>query len=104
MEHQTKTWKQILAWPFYIFTEPDGNGGKASFSRVFGGIVIIFILMLAWREKVISEHLMEMFWVLVGYQLLSKALNTLSPAVLEVVRIKMLKITAEPPKSPPPSA
>lgn len=80
-----------IKWLAQIFTEADGNGGKGSFSRVFGGTIIITILRMAWIGKIVPEQLMTMFWVLVGYQMLSKALNTMSPAVLDIARSYMLK-------------
>ena len=81
-----------IKWLFSIFT---AGGGKASFSRAFGGTVIIVVLRMAWLAKTIPDPLMTMFWVLVGYQLLSKALNSMSPAVLDIARSYMLKAGAK---------
>lgn len=95
---------KILAWPFHIFTEPDGNGGKASFARVFGAYVIVNIVIMARADKSIPEALVNLFMYLVGYQLLSKAIN--SPAVIEYLRLKAsLKSppapdTIQPPRQP----
>lgn len=82
-------------WLAEIFTEADGNGGKASFSRVFGAVVIILSLRQGFYGKVIPAEWMTMFWVLVGYQLLSKALNSLSPAALDLARGMLVKAGAQ---------
>ena len=104
--------KAILQWPFVqaialikwfgqIFTEADGNGGKASFSRVAGAVVIYKIIVLIesaspeQRINAVPEQMMTMFWVLVGYQILSKTLSSLSPAVLDFFRALMLKAGAK---------
>jgi hypothetical protein len=78
-----------------IFTEPDGNGGKASFSRVSGAFVIIKIVQLSEQGTPVNDAMLTLFWVLIGYQLLSKTLNSLSPAVLDLARSWMLKAGAQ---------
>ncbi len=79
-----------------IFTEPDSANGKPSFGRVTGTYVIIKIVELADAGKVIPEAMMTLFYVLVGYSLMSK----LSPPVLDVVKTWMQKGT---PKSDTPA-
>jgi hypothetical protein len=68
-------------------TEADGNGGKPSYSRAIGTVVVLNILRLALLEKVIPEQLMTMFWVLIGYQLISKVLKD-NPALMELIKSK----------------
>jgi hypothetical protein len=94
--------RNIWRWPLAVFTEPDGNGGKASFSRVFGAFVIIKIVAMAEAGKTVPEAMMTLFWVLVGYQLLSKALNSLSPAVIDIARAKLMGSSVTPPTPPQP--
>jgi hypothetical protein len=93
-----------IIWVSKIFTEADGNGGKASYSRVAGSIVIYNIIALVWREKPVPEVMETMFWVLVGYQLLSKTLNSMSPAVLDIAKAMLLKVQQPPvAKAPEPT-
>jgi hypothetical protein len=106
------TFGQILAFPFLqviaatkwlagIFTEPDGNGGKASYARVAGSVVIYNIIAMVWKGVAVPEIMETMFWVLVGYQLLSKTLNSMSPAVLAIAQGMLLKIQAPKPAEEP---
>lgn len=97
-------WKTLIAPVKFIaqlFTEADGNGGKASFSRVLGTYVVFKIIYLteiapiADRANAVSEQLMTLFWVLIGYQIISKILSSLSPAVLDIVRAMLLKVGAK---------
>ena len=50
---------------------------------------------MAHSGQIIVEQLMTMFWVLVGYQMLSKALNSMSPAVLAIAQSFMIKAGAK---------
>jgi len=68
-------------------TETDGNGGKPSYSRIMGTVVIANIIRMALLEKEIPEQLMTMFWVLVGYQLVSKIVKD-NPALMEFIKGK----------------
>jgi hypothetical protein len=72
-------------------TEPDGNGGKASFARVMGTYVTIRIVESEIRGGTVSPNLMTIFWVLVGYGMLSKVLSQMSPAVLDVAKSFLIK-------------
>lgn len=89
--------------PFYwlgmIFSEADGNGGKASFSRFFGALVILEIQAMAWREKPAPDVLYDMFMILVGYALLSKVLA--NPAILEIFKSRLGSRPANPPENKP---
>lgn len=97
-------WKAILApVKFFaaLFTESDGNGGKPSFSRVLGTYVTIKIIMLVeaavpeHRAIAVPEQMMTLFWVLIGYAIISKILSTLSPAVLDIFRALLIKAGAK---------
>lgn len=96
-----KAFAAIVRFIGQVFTEADGNGGKASFARVFGAYVIIKIVLLIeaapfeYRSSAVPEQLMTMFWVLVGYSIISKILGTLSPAVLDIFRAMLLKAGAK---------
>lgn len=68
--------------------ESDGNGGKPSYSRIMGTVVIANIIRMALLEKDIPEALMTMFWVLVGYQLVSKILVQ-NPMIFEFIKMRM---------------
>ena len=72
-------------------TEPDGNGGKASFARVMGTYVTIRIVESEIRGGTVSPNLMTIFWVLVGYGMLSKVLSQMSPAVLDIAKSFLIK-------------
>ena len=88
--------KAAFAWFSQIFSEADGKG---SFARAFGGFIISDIVYLANLGKTIPDPLLTMFWVLVGYQFLGKALNNLSPAAMELA--KAVVIRAQQPPQPP---
>ncbi len=66
-----------LKWLKEVFSEPDNGDkdGKVSFSRIFGATVLILIFVSGWRSKAIPPEWMTVFWVLIGYQFLSKALG-----------------------------
>lgn len=76
-------------------SEPDDNGGKASFARVMGTYVIIRIVENEIAGGTTSEHLMTIFWVLVGYGMISKILSQMSPAVLDIARSFLVKAGAQ---------
>jgi hypothetical protein len=76
-------------------TESDGNGGKPAHNRIMGTVVIMNIIRLALLEKPIPDALMTMFWVLVGYGLISKVLLE-NPALMELIKGKYGMKTDEP--------
>ena len=91
------TVRAAVVWVSMIFTEPDGNGGKPSFSRIAGGYVTYRMVDLAMTYKAgagdpIPDTMWKMFMVLVGYACIAKLLNTLSPAVLDMARGYALKM------------
>jgi hypothetical protein len=59
----------MTSWLVSIFSER----GKGSFGRVFGAIVIGFTLWTVARGQTIPPILDEMFFTLVGYNLISKS-------------------------------
>jgi glycerol uptake facilitator-like aquaporin len=87
-----------LLWPFGIFTEPDGNGGKASISRILGFWVTIKIIHLVEatapdkRASAVPEAMIYLFMVLIGYQLLSKTLLSLGPGFLDLAKAVLMKV------------
>jgi hypothetical protein len=76
--------RNLVKWTGAILTEADGNGGKASASRVIGVYAAWNIIQQSWQGAAftISPVLWDLFMVTMGYAILSKALNTMSPAVL----------------------
>ena len=80
-----------IKWLSQALSEIDGNGGKASFSRILGTVNCIMIWRVAWLGKTVPDAWMTMFWVLIGYQLVSK---TLGPNGLKLILGK----TSETPK------
>jgi hypothetical protein len=98
-------WYEYLLAPIKfiaaLFTEADSNGGKPSFSRVAGSYVIYKIVYLTEiasvidRANAVSQQLMTLFWVLIGYAIISKILSSLSPAVLDIFRALLLKAGAK---------
>jgi hypothetical protein len=74
-----------------VLTEPDGNGGKASFARVMGSYVTIRIVESEIRGSLVGDHLMTIFWVLVGYSMVSKMLAQMSPAVLDIAKAVLVR-------------
>lgn len=83
-----------IRWFAEVFSEaePDGRR-KASFSRIFGGYVVVRIVEMSHVAGK-TDALLTLFYWLVGYQLLSK----LSPGVLDVVRGYLAKNTDTTPK------
>jgi hypothetical protein len=72
-------------------TEPDGNGGKASWSRIAGTYVVYRIVEYELTGRTVSSNLMTIFWVLVGYGMISKILSQMSPAVLDIAKSFLVK-------------
>lgn len=64
-----------------------GRDGKPSHDRIMGTIVILNIIRLAVFEKIVPDALMTMFWVLIGYQAVSKVLAE-NPAIMEFIKMK----------------
>jgi hypothetical protein len=95
-----RTVKAVVVWIGQIFTEPDGNGGKASFSRIVGAYITYEIVDLVrqappeHRLDAVPPVLLTLWMFLVGYQLLSKILNNLTPAVLDFFRAMLVKAGA----------
>ena len=76
----------LIAFLGSSLTEPDT--GKASFGRIAGSYVIYHIVKIAIVNKdAVSPSLMELFYWLVGYSLLSK----LSIPALEIVKLMFKK-------------
>jgi hypothetical protein len=91
-------WSVIVAVVKFFaaaLTEPDGNGGKASWARLIGTYVTIRIVECEIRGSTVGDHLMTIFWVLVGYGMVSKVLSQMSPAVLDIARAILLKVGAK---------
>ncbi len=88
--HPISALKTGIKWIAQAWTEADNNGGKLSFSRILGTYVVIQIVQMSWRGNV-PEPMMTMFWVLIGYPLVSKVLNSLSPAVLDIAKSWLVK-------------
>jgi hypothetical protein len=87
-------WSIIVAVVSFFaaaLTEADGNGGKASFARLMGTYVTIRIVECEIRGSTVGEHLMTIFWVLVGFAMVSKVLAQMSPAVLDIARSFLVK-------------
>lgn len=80
--------KAALAWFSRIFTEADGNGGKASYGRIFGAITIVHILAKDWQDRPVNDAVMTLFFYLVGYTLLSKLLSN-NPILTEYIKLKL---------------
>ena len=78
-----------------VLSEPDGNGGRASFARVMGTYVTIRIVECEIRGSMVSANLMTIFWVLVGYGMISKILSQMSPAVLDIAKSFLVKAGAQ---------
>lgn len=79
--------KSLILWLKQPFEEIDNNGQvKTSYARLFGSIVILVIIRLSILGVPIAGELMTLFYYLIGYQLLSKVLNQLSPAIIEIFK------------------
>ena len=89
----------VIKWFAAIVTEPDANGGKASASRVIGLYVAWNIIQQSWiPDYNINAMLWDLFMVTLGYALLSKILNTMSPAILDFAKGYRDKMTSRVPK------
>jgi hypothetical protein len=101
--------KAAIVWPFKIFTEADGNGGKPSFSRILGAWVTVKIVMLveavapADRATAVPEQLMTLFWVLIGYAIISKTIMSMGPGFQDIAKAILLRVLggATPPAPKP---
>ena len=67
----------------------DDGTSKASFGRIFGGLVVWRIIHIAEEMPVrpVPDSLFTLFYWLIGYTLLSK----LSPPVFEIVKLMYTK-------------
>jgi hypothetical protein len=91
------TIKEAIKFVAKAWTESDSNGGKASFARIAGTFVIWHIVNLGYQStQHIPPEFMTMFWVLVGYQMVSKILNNMTPAVLDIAKSFLLKVQNAP--------
>lgn len=84
--------KNIVSFFGQALTELDSGVSKTSYSRIAGLYVIYQIVEIAKAGKDPPQGLMTVFWVLVGYQLLARVLNSLSPAALDIARSILLKV------------
>lgn len=103
--HPLTAMKEAIIFIAKAWTEADGNGGKASFSRLMGTICIYNIINLGYMAgQTIPAEWMTMFWVLIGYQTIARILSALSPAVLDIAKGFLVKagatVTIPPPQQP----
>jgi hypothetical protein len=77
-----------IRWFIGAFTDTDG---KASYSRMAGTYVLIKIVERAEGPTPVQGIMWDAFMILVGYQLLSKTLNAMSPAVLDIAKSMLLR-------------
>jgi len=82
----------IVSFFGQALTELDSGVSKTSYSRIAGLYVIYQIVEIAKAGKEPPQGLMTVFWVLVGYQLLARVINSLSPAALDIARSILLKV------------
>jgi hypothetical protein len=102
---------QVVAFFAEAVKEQDGNGGKTSFSRILGVYVTYQIVKMAWvilfdATATIPGELMTLFWVTIGYAMLSKLFTTASPLLQQLVAgylTKVQKLTPTVPAPPPPA-
>jgi hypothetical protein len=66
-------------------TEEDGNGGKPSFSRILGTIDTIIIIRMGMKGFEPSVAMMTIFWVSIGYAMLSRVFTTASPLLQQLI-------------------
>jgi hypothetical protein len=89
----------VIRWSANILTEPDGNGGKASVSRVIGLYVAWNIIQQSWTlPRPIDGILWDLFMITLGYSFLSKVLNSMSPAILDFAKGYRDKMAARVPR------
>lgn len=82
--------KLALKWLAGVLTEPDNNGGKASISRVVGVYSTWNVVQQSWMG--IKDSLTwDVFMVSIGYMMASKALNNVTPAILDFAKGYMNK-------------
>ena len=86
--HPITAIKGAIRWFVGAFTDTDG---KASYSRMAGTYVLYKIVAIAETGSVVQGVLWDAFMILVGYQLLSKVLNSLSPGALDVAKAMLLR-------------
>jgi len=86
--HPIEAAKGALRWFVGAFTDTDG---KASYSRMAGTYVLYKIVDQAQGPTPVQGIMWNAFMILVGYQLLSKVLNSLSPAALDVTKAMLLR-------------
>jgi hypothetical protein len=97
--HPIAAIKGAIRWFVGAFTDTDG---KASYSRMAGTYVLYKIVERAEGTTPVQAIMWDAFMILVGYQLLSKVLNSLSPAALDVAKAMLLKaqgLIAKPPEA-----
>ena len=107
-------WKYVLAVIAFFaeaLKEPEGNGGKTSFSRILGIYATIEIVAMSWvtlndPTKEVPGAMMTLFWVTIGYAMLSKVFTTASPLLQQLIAAYLQKaqgFTAIPkaPDAPP---
>lgn len=88
-------------------SEEDGNGGKPSFSRMLGVYITVEIVAMAWvvlndKTKIVPDVMMTIFWVTIGYAMISKVISTASPLLQDVIKAYLLKVQNLPaPKTEP---
>ncbi len=83
----------IITWLARALSEPDGIGGKPSFTKILGTYVVLKIVWLAVEvvetksTTPIPSELMTLFMFLIGYQIVSKVLLE-NPALMELIKGK----------------
>jgi len=87
-------------------SEEDGNGGKPSFSRILGVYATVEIVAMSWvvlndKSKFVPDVMMTIFWVTIGYAMISKVISTASPLLQDVIRAYLLKIQNTVPTNKP---
>lgn len=81
----------IFTWIGGVFSEPDG---KPSFSRVFGSYVVYQIVSMAETGAPVSSEMMTVFWVLIGYQMVSKFTPGMKVPGMPAIASTMVQETA----------
>jgi hypothetical protein len=88
--------------------KPDGTKGKVSFGRILGIYVTYNIIQMGWvvlfdTTYTISDKMMTLFWVTIGFALVSKIWTDSSPsfqALISALVTKWQGITQPPAKIP----
>jgi hypothetical protein len=78
-------------------SEADGNGGKPSFSRMLGVYITFQIVSMSWitlydTTRQVPDVMMTIFWVTIGYAMLSKVIATASPLLQDIIRAYLIKV------------